>query len=87
MVHEWAPYLDSYGAEFGRLDAKHAENATDSELVGIRAEMPRPEIAVGVEVGKRYGPRQEDHGAKQGACGTGCASTPVVTSAPDSPAV
>ncbi|KAF0242653.1 MAG: Fe-S [Planctomycetota bacterium] len=83
MLNEWAPYLDKNGAEFGRLDAKHLENVNDPEIAALRAEMPRPEVALGVEVGKRYGPRQEE---KQGSCGTGCASTPAVTRAPESPA-
>lgn len=83
LVQDWAPYLDQYGAEFGRLDAKHAADAQDPELVALRAEMPRPEVPVGVEVGKRYGPRKEE---AQGSCGTGCASTPVVARAPETPA-
>lgn len=86
LVTDWAPYLDAYGAEFGRLDAAHAADASNPELVALRAEMPRPEVAVGVEVGKRYGPRREEEPVKQGSCGTGCSTTATVTRAPETPA-
>ncbi|MCE9581771.1 MAG: radical SAM protein [Planctomycetes bacterium] len=82
IANEWAPYLDAYGAEYGRLDAKHIANVNDPELVALRAEMPRPEVAVGVEVGKRYGPRRETEAVKTSSCGSSCATSAPVAGGP-----
>lgn len=88
LVTDWAPYLDAYGAEFGRLDEKHAADVNDPELVALRAEMPRPEVPLGVEVGRRYGPRRDGTPAPKESCGTGCgcAETAAVARAPETPA-
>lgn len=74
LVTDWAPHLDAYGEEFGRLDEKHVNNPADPELVALRAGNPVPVIPVGVEVGKRYGPRTDEASAepvtsKSGGCG------------------
>jgi radical SAM protein with 4Fe4S-binding SPASM domain len=74
IVEDWAPHLDAYGAEFGRLDAKHERNPDDPELVALRARMPGREIPVGQEVGKRYGPRTEETAERKGSCG--CTGSP-----------
>lgn len=85
LVEDWAPYLDAYGKEFGRLDAKHAADVNDPELVALRAGMPRPEVPLGVEVGRRYGPRREETPVKTSSCG--CSSPePAVRRAPEAPA-